>query len=336
MRRLPWHIAVRVDKRAVMTALGVALGVAFTAVSLAVPEGLRTESIDPSGPFGRQDTLVFATDLAPFEPVAAGLPDATLARVAAIPLQGGREAILVAYEGPRAPPLTPGLAYPAAGARDLPAQLVPAATAEPIPWGQSLDAPLLSRGWIAVAPETLSALRPDLDGKASYLLAGPLDAATAQEIAARGFRVEPAPAIEPFFRASAGEIARDLLLVVLFTLALVALFTYEFLRAEVRDRRREIGIWRAVGMEPRDVLALLLGRALAITAAGVLVGAGLATLTLAAAARVSGAALFTPSLAPAALAVLALAFLAVGGLGALIPALSAARGQVRAQLEAAP
>lgn len=337
MRRLPWQVAARADRRALLTAGGVALGVAFTLLSFAVPDGLRTEAIAPEGPFGRQDVLVSRALDETFEVADLQAPGATIVRVATVPLQQGGNVTLAAFEGPRAPPLDDGRAYPAAGAVGLPATIHPAGEADPLPYGAPLDLPILSRGWVAVSSATLVQLRPELQDKASYaLLPPPVDDATAQRLASAGFRLAPTPAVEPFFRASAAEIARDLVLVVAFSAALVVLFTYEFLRSEIRERWREIGLWRAIGMRERDVLWLLLVRALAITAAGGVLGAAITYFVLEAAARATGSSVFSPSLDAATVSALAGSFLLAGLLGGFLPARAAARATIREQMEAPP
>jgi putative ABC transport system permease protein len=99
----------------------------------------------------------------------------------------------------------------------------------------------------------------------------------------------------------------------------------------VTQRRREIGVRMALGAERRDVLRLVLARALRIVAAGLFVGlAGAAAAT-----RVLRAFLFevTPT-DPIAFAVVTLLLMAVGLTAAWLPARRATRVDPCAALRA--
>lgn len=334
MRRLPWHVAVRADRKAVLTALGVALGIAFSLVSLAVPQGLETETVAQDGPYANQDLIVSRPGLAPFR--LSAVDDASGVLLAAATLADGRAITLAAMEGPLAPDVAadearpgPGLALPKAGASII----------EPAARTWTVGAPVTNEhaglDWLVVAPETLRALAPALaDGHVTYAIVPAESAHRAAALRDAGFVVSPVPGVEPFFRDSTLEVARDLALVVAFSSVLVALFAYEFLSSEVREKRREIGLWRAVGMRANDVLVLLLARAGAITLGGMLVGFGLAMLALQVATRVTGSAIFAFHLSPVVAASVVAAFLFAGLLGGLLPAWGASRGLIRDQLEA--
>ena len=97
---------------------------------------------------------------------------------------------------------------------------------------------------------------------------------------------------------------------------------YGLMAYAVTQRRREIGVRMALGAEPRDVLRLVLSRALRIVIAGVIVGlAGAAGVT-----RVLQTFLFdvTPT-DPVAFTVVTLLLLAVGLIAAWLPARRATR-----------
>ncbi len=102
----------------------------------------------------------------------------------------------------------------------------------------------------------------------------------------------------------------------------------------VGERRREIGVLRAVGASGGDIVAMMMLEAVAVAAAAGVVGAGLGAASLAVAAGAAeqaapglgatGPGGLTATLLPVAVAAVGLAVLACGA-GALVPARSAAR-----------
>ena len=115
------------------------------------------------------------------------------------------------------------------------------------------------------------------------------------------------------------------LLVGLFALTATLIATcgiYGLMAYAVTQRRREIGVRMALGAEPRDVLRLVLARALRIVAVGLIVGlAGAAIVT-----RVLQRFLFgvTPT-DPIAFTIVTLLLIAVGLMAAWLPARRATR-----------
>jgi len=115
------------------------------------------------------------------------------------------------------------------------------------------------------------------------------------------------------------------LLLVLFAMTATLIATcgiYGLMAYAVTQRRREIGVRMALGAEPRDVLRLVLARALRIVGAGLLVGlAGAAGVT-----RVLQRFLFgvTPT-DPVAFTIVTLLLMAVGLMAAWLPARRATR-----------
>lgn len=307
MRWLPWRVVLRADRKAVLTMLGVALGAAFSLVSLAVPDHLATEGVSEEGDFGRPERIVSRADGLPFAPQEAGVAGTgvilTLAR-----FDDGRHAWLAAIEGVDVPP---GVARTVAPTDQNVTLVAPAPATLAVE--ERARVALAADAWLLLAPEELRALDPTLaPDRVSYLVTrdgGRL---------APGFEATPAPAVGAFFAASTSEVGRDLVLVVVFSSILVALFVSEFLRSEVRARRPEIRIWRALGMRGGDVQALLVGRALAITLAGIALGALLALAALAVVLR-------SPSLPLVPLATVAAALLVASAVGAALPARAAAR-----------
>lgn len=326
MRRLPWHLAMRVDRHAALAMAGVMVGVAFAVVSLSVPEGLRLETVNPDGPFGRHDALVARPGLVPFPPGLVGWDNVTVIQRADVDTSFGRAAF-VALHGPAAPPVVSGEARAGDGGTRSGSFV---AAGQALSWGAPIDSPFVARTWTVVAPETLEALAPEMGAHATYVLAHGLDAGREATLRDAGFDVTPVPGIEPFFRASTAEVATGLTLVVLFSGTLVALFAYEFLRSEVRRRRREIAVWRALGMDARDVLALLLARAVAIGSTGTALGVVLAAGVLAAAARATDADVFRGSPSALLWSLTIAVFILASAVGGFVPARAAARQTIRA------
>lgn len=318
MRRLPWRVALRADRKAVLTALGVAVGAAFAFVSLIIPALLDAETVSATGAYGNPETLVARADGSPFRAQDAGVAGPAVL-LAEAPLAGGGSVWLAAIEGPDAPLAPEGTA----GAFDgQPGDLALLGVTLQLTV-RGPDARLDPR-WLLVAPADLRAIAPDFaPDRVSYVIADAPPAALPDDFVAR-----ESPGIGSFFTTSAAEVAVDLVVVVAFASVLVALLAYEFLRSEVRAREAEIGIWRALGMRSPDVLALLVARGTTITLAGVALGAfaaGLLALRL----RDRIPVLDVVSRAwPVALA-LALA----GFLGALIPARATAAAPARIQAE---
>ena len=116
-----------------------------------------------------------------------------------------------------------------------------------------------------------------------------------------------------------------MLLLALFAIAATLIATcgiYGLMAYAVTQRRREIGVRMALGAERRDVMRLVLGRALRVVAAGVIVGlAGAVGVT-----RVLQTFLFgvTPT-DPIAFTIVTLLLMAVGLIAAWLPARRATR-----------
>jgi ABC-type antimicrobial peptide transport system permease subunit len=101
----------------------------------------------------------------------------------------------------------------------------------------------------------------------------------------------------------------------------------------VRESRREIGIWRALGMRAKDVVLLFLARAAAVGVAALWLGWGLATLVLGFAHDRLGREIFRFALGPAEAVGVGAAFLFATLLGGLVPAIVASRITIQRSLE---
>lgn len=334
MRRLPWHVAVRADRKAVLTALGVALGVTFSVISFAVPSALQTATVSQEGPYANAEALITSPTSAPFPLADLDIPNATGAMVGEGITDATTNVQLIAFEGPGGVQVGVGQTRPAPHAPLLPAAFSIGNVT--FVRGDKVTDGHVAPTWVVISPQDFRALDPGLPaGYVDYAFAPRLSQADLLGLEARGYHVGAAPGIEPFFQSSGAEVARDLILVVAFSSVLVGLFAYEFLRSEVREKRREIGLWRSLGMRGTDVVALLLARALAIVSAGMLLGAALAALTLAFARRVTGSLVFEAHFGVGTVLGLVAAFLIAGLVGGFVPARSAARSEIREQLEAA-
>lgn len=335
MRRLPWHVTLRIDRRAVWTALGAALGVAFAFASFAVPAGLRTETVNAEGGLASQDALIARADLAPFDPSTLGLGSWQGVLIVEATLSDARDVTLLAIEGSDLEGIAPGTARPTRpftpGASSV---LVVAPRVLNLTMGPVLSDVHVGQGRLVAHASDLRALDPRLaEGRVTYALTARLPADETEALRSAGFTVSEVPGAEPFFRDSGLEVASDLWLVVVFSAVLVALFVYEFMRSEIRERTREIGLWRALGMKTLDVALLLIARGALLGLAGLAIGLAAATSALLLLRFSTGSGVFATPSAGATL-VLCAAFFGATLLGAAIPALAAGRARVAAQLEA--
>lgn len=335
MRKLPWHVAVRADRKAILTAGAIGLGVAFALSSFAVPAALRTETIDPSGPFGRPDLLVARSDGATFDPRGLDIPLVLSVVVVPSRLADGSPVTLAALVGEGAPDVERGMARPGSAAHPW-GEKVEHASGLALPIAEPIASPFVSRSWLVVHPSTLRDLEPVPPEHVSYVVVRGLSAADATRLRDAGYAIASVPGVEGFFRQSSLEVAYDLMLIVAFSSVLVALFAHEFVRTEIRDRRREIGLWRALGMRSGEVSALLVGRAAAVTLAGIVVGIGLSAASLLGAQRVFDLALLGAWIDARTGILVPLVFGAAGTLGALLPAFQAGRTSAGELLAASP
>lgn len=331
--RLPWHVVMRADGRATLTASGIAIVVAFAAIGSTIPAALHTEAIAPEGELAAPDAIVSRPDASRFE--AASL--AGLRWGLATKLVPGEEGIIVVATavGPEAPAVGPGEAIVDADGRWRLASNVSL-------WSGGREIVLAPRpvrdaptghAWLLVAPEVFALFDPAWTrGSVDHAVLA-RDAADLDAIEDAGLVVTRAPAADRFFAASAREVARDLLLVVLYSSLLVALFSYEFLRSEVWEKRREIGLWRGLGLTRRGAFVLLLGRSAAISTAGALAGFAAAILFVHAAGRATTLDALPAAIHPLTFATLALGFVTAGVVGAATAAFTASRLAIREAME---
>src|SRR3989441_3352115 len=143
--------------------------------------------------------------------------------------------------------------------------------------------------------------------------------------AAPDLAIESTVTMDEAVAASVAQPRFRMLLLVLFAMTATLIATcgiYGVMAYAVTQRRREIGVRMALGAEPRDVLRLVLTRALRIVAAGLIAGlAGAAAVT-----RVLQRFLFgvTPT-DPIAFTIVTLLLMAVGLMAAWLPARRATR-----------
>lgn len=326
MRRIPWRLAVRFSRKGAITVLGIALGISFALVSYSVATGLERDTIGIAKNHPSDAALVTAadggpvpwSDLSSYEGMLGVVQDTATDRA-------GIDVPVIAILGTADDPAT-GTAVPHGEVRFpllLHGREVLPAPGEP--------GALVARGWSRVAVEDVARQGDLVDhGYLAHPTKAQLDA-----LGQAGFRVERAPALQDFFTASGAEVARDLLLIVAFSGALAMLFCYEFLRSEVRESRREIGIWRALGMRAQDVVALFLARSLALGVAALWIGWALAAIVMGVALDRVGTELLRFDISIVDGLLLSLAFLAATLLGGLIPSIVASRITVQRSLESA-
>lgn len=331
MRRLPWHVALRADRKALLAAMGVAIGAAFTVVGFAVPAALEGETVSEEGNLARVDTLVSRDDLAPFDATPFLDERATQVLLHPATLATGERTMLALVRGPQGIEVEDGAAKHALGGPERATWTLREPRLQLRDAG-AVDSSFLAPGWLAVGEGTMRAAGADPTRATMLVYRG---AVPSVDWAAHGLVVSRAPGAEPFLRASAGEVATDLLLVVLYSSTVVALLAFEFVSSEVRERRREIGVLRSLGMRSNEVLLLLTARAAFIGAMGAFAGVTLGLVAL----SLVGA--FAPmrldaALRPALVAILGAGFVAAAVLGGALPAWRASRLPIRDSLEAAP
>ncbi|HET6405635.1 MAG TPA: ABC transporter permease [Candidatus Thermoplasmatota archaeon] len=335
MLRLPWHVAFVPNRRAMLTACGIALGVAFALLSFSVVAALSRSTIELGEHLKQGEVAVARNGLAPFHPEETGIDSATQVLIVHVREEGGNARLVVALEGEGAPVVEPGTFRPIADYDDFPFVL---RITEPSPIFLTKDSSAPRDGgplvWPRVSPEDARRLDPNLaGGKVSYLIAIGMTEDQARTLAGRGFVISPAPAVNPFFGTSTQEVARSLVLVVVVAAVFAALFAYEFFRSEIREKRREIALWRAVGMRARDVLALLLARALALSTLGVALGSATIIALLAVGSFASGVEILRFQLGARETLLLCACFVLAGVAGSLMPTLRVARASIARALE---
>lgn len=338
MRGAPLSLSWKLGRHAKLTAGGIALCVAFSVLSFSVVQGLQGTARAVSPELQADAWVVSRPGFEPFDPLQHGLQEGTFILLATARLADGRNVTLAAYEARDVPPVASD-AIRSAGAVNLTGRNVTlvAPSELTLTVGPPLSQPFLQAHWAVVAPATLRSLDASLPGtRVTYVLTGSLDEATRERLHAAGLDAQPVPAVLPFFQAGAREVGADLWLIVAFSSVLVAILAFEFMHFEVRQRRREMGIWRALGIRAHGVLLILLARASLLTLAGVGAGSAAAMGAVLLAKRATGLAILQPVPDPLLLGGVAGATLAATLLGALLPAAQASRAPIRDSLEAAP
>jgi putative ABC transport system permease protein len=168
------------------------------------------------------------------------------------------------------------------------------------------------------------------EGQISYVLVSPVEGTRATDVAA-AIDTAMALASAPTETTSAGAYAQAVIddfmgfieylkVMGLITVLITLLGAANAIAMSVRERTREIGVLKALGFQPRLVLALVLAESLALALMGGALGIGGAALTIGSqAARLAGLMLSVPTVLMA-----AGASVLVGLAGGLLPALAAA------------
>lgn len=332
---LPWHVTLSADRKAVLTAIGISLGAAFAFLGLAIPEALDALSSEQEA-FLEQTHSLVAAPSAPFRlPSSIDPAQATVVYLSEASLADGRIVVLAAMRGPAAPAVPADSALPSNGG---PVATGPVRIVHPSEMALALLPPaedrFLARSWLIVAPETMARIDPAYSPElATYVLVPRLGGQAADDLRAEGYTIEGVPALESFFASSGREVALDLVLVVAFSSVLIALFSYEFLRSEVRERRREIALWRGIGLNARGVMTLLVGRAATIGICGAALGLLFALALLGVADRMLATEVVRPKLSFGRAALVLVALSLAATIGGLLPAYAATKTTVR-ELEA--
>lgn len=291
-----------------LTALAVGLITSFALSGFALASLLEGEPISEEGRFARPQAIRWG-DAAPGE-------GETRVRVGEALLAGGGRVTLVVIDGVETPAIPPGQALRATPESHASLTFEDGTTLTPL----YVPLPHAAPDWWVVRAEDWERLAQD-EGKFAYRLVPEGEQGLAR-----------VPGVSPFIETSGREIGRDLFLVVAFCCTLVGLFSYEFMRSEVRERRAEFAVWRSLGMRRRDVVVLVVARALATSVAAVLLGLAVSFVSLKGAARATD--LDRLALPEAGTAVLVSVGVLLSALvGGIVPARAAAKVSVREAME---
>lgn len=327
MRRIPWHVAIRLSRKGGLTAAGVALGVAFALTSLTVAEGLQAATSVIGANHGASVTVIVTADWAPLPAdLLARFPDANVGhRFRALTTESEHVVLLGLRDGEErddvAVPLSGGTTTLSLASPEVELPLVSLIGERPILRADYLVSEATLARWGAGPP--------------NLMIVRALPSDETRSLRAAGLIVEDSPSLEKFFFLSGGEVARDLLLVVVFSAVLVTIFAYEFMASEIRESRREIGLWRAVGLRSVDVTMMLMARCGVTCALGLSGGAVITFLALASAAQVTHREILSRPPSSLVLAAVLVTSLLAALAGAWVPALRAARADVSASLDVA-
>lgn len=192
------------------------------------------------------------------------------------------------------------------------------------PQGLDLESHMLVRR------RSLQGLR-NAENQISYVLASPEEGRDPDAVSAaidETFALAPVPTESGTASAYAEAIIEDFMgfvdylrLMGLITVLITMLGAANAIAMNVRERTREMGVLKAIGFPPGLILSLVLAESTLLSAIGGAIGLGAAALTVGS----EGANLAGLMLSPSTAAISAILALAIGLLGGLLPALSAAR-----------
>jgi hypothetical protein len=193
--------------------------------------------------------------------------------------------------------------------------------------------PFLSNAWAWVRPELLAAMNLTEGGLIqAVVMMAPMDPGARASLGLE--RLDAVGAIG-FVRGSVDEASSALSTLAFVIAAVVGLLVYHGMSLEVHLRGREIRILRGLGAGPRAVAAVYAGQAFAVATFGAAMGSALGVLaahaivSFAPLAGLPNLVILVPPVGP-----VALAFgvaLGAAGIGALVPAVRAARVARRAR-----
>jgi putative ABC transport system permease protein len=169
------------------------------------------------------------------------------------------------------------------------------------------------------------------ENQVSYVLASPEEGRDTGSVAAaidETFALAPVPTESGTASAYAAAIIEDFMgfvdylrLMGLITVLITMLGAANAIAMNVRERTREMGVLKAIGFPPGLILSMVLAESTLLSSLGGGLGLGAAALTV----GTEGANLAGLMLSPGTATIAAILSLAIGFLGGLVPALSAAR-----------
>lgn len=134
---------------------------------------------------------------------------------------------------------------------------------------------VFSPGWLLCSREVMGSLASAEPSECNFAVVRTPTAGEISDLRENGFAVQPMAAILGFLEDGVDDVQSGAIWVLLPSSFVVAALIYSFLGSEIIDKRREIGVLKALGASRRRLMAYLMGEAFLITAWGAALGVAL-------------------------------------------------------------